>query len=192
MTKNKAIQRKKQKKKWREKNKARYIPRPKVVVNRVQRIVEPKVPDNINLEELAKVYRLEGVVYGVSLCTTIPEKLIKNTQKGNIPTHMETIPLLKMIQEGLQSVHRISIDTLEALEVGIESLVGYTPIDEEELASSDVFVRIITIPKEQGGGFCAELNPNCRSVGATPQNALESLSVIINEHLGDSSTSSKN
>jgi len=179
---------KRQKAKWKKKQKARFRPQPVVTINRVKRLIEPKVPDDINLELLSDLYRIEGMALGISMMTMLPAKLIDGVSIGKIPTMVETIPFLKMIKEGLQGGHREAIDKLESLEIDIESLVGYTPLDEEKLATSDRFVRIITIPEDQGSGFCVELDPGCRGVGTTPGSAMAALAEMIDEYLDDPDT----
>lgn len=156
-------------------------PQPKVTINRVKRVIEVKAPDDIDLDKLAEMYRMEGMKTGVQLINMMPQQLIDAVVRGDIPKHVDTIVLLKQIKEGIESAHRSAVDRLEKLQADLENLVGYKPMDEEALVESDVFVRLITIPEEEGGGFCAELDPRHRGVGKTRREALQHLSELLAE-----------
>lgn len=178
MNKRSRIDRRKQKKPW-KKQRAQYRPQPNITINRVNRVIQPKVPDDIDLTKLAEMYRMEGMKTGVMLITMLPQKLIDAVVQGDIPKHIDTIPLLNMVRKGIESAHQSAVDKLEKLQADLEELVGYEPIDEEKLAVPDVFIRLITIPEEEGGGFCAELNHNTRGIGATVTDALDNLVSIM-------------
>ena len=152
-----------------------------MTINRVKRVIEVKAPEDIDLDKLAEMYRMEGMKTGVQLITMMPQQLIDAVVRGDIPTHVETIVLLKQIKEGIESAHRSAIDRLEKLQVDLENVVGYKPLDEESLAKTDIFVRLITIPEEEGGGFCAELDPQHRGIGKTESEALKHLASLMEE-----------
>lgn len=162
-----------------KKRKVTPQPQPNITINRVKRVIEPTVPDDIDLPKLAELYRLEGMKTGIMLTTMLPQKLIDAVVLGDLPKHIDTIVLMKMVKDGIEAAHQSSIDKLEKMQADLEELVGYEPIDEEGLAAADVFVRLITIPEEEGGGFCAELNANARGTGPTAADALEQLSAIL-------------
>ena len=161
--------------------KAEGKPQPKVTINRVKRVIEVKAPEDIDLDKLAEMYRIEGMKTGVQLITMMPQQLIDAVVRGDMPKHVDTIVLLKQIKEGIESAHRSAVDRLEKLQVDLENLVGYQPLDEEALAQPDVFVRLITVPEEEGGGFCAELDPQHRGVGQTKSEALTHLASLLTE-----------
>jgi hypothetical protein len=156
-------------------------PQPNVTINRVKRVIEVKAPDDIDLDKLAEMYRMEGMKIGVQLISMMPQQLIDAVVRGDIPKHVDTISLLKQIKEGIESAHRSAIDRLEKLQVDLENLVGYQPMNEEAITEPDVFVRLITIPEEEGGGFCAELDPQHRGVEKTKSGALKNLASLLAE-----------
>jgi len=163
--------------------KAKRRPRTTITIKRVKRVLEPRVPEDIDLKKLSDLYRLEGMQTGIMLTTMLPQKLIDQVAIGDVPKKVETIKLLEMIKKGLEAAHRAALDKLESLEVAVESLVGYVPLDQDDLTQSDIFIRLIAIPEEEGGGVCAELDPGCRGAGETPGKALEDISTMIDEYL---------
>ena len=169
-----------------------------IVINRVQRIIQPQVPAELDWKELAELYRREGIEIGVGLTTMLPQQLIDQASLGNVPPNVDTVTLLGMMKKGLESAHRAACDNLEKQQAEIEGRVGcvapkqresaedqfgYQPLVLEELIRPDVFVRLITIPEEEGGGYCAELDPGCRGDGETAGEALADLAELIDAHL---------
>ena len=169
-------------KRRRTKNKTNFKPQPMVTINRISRVLEPKVPDDIDIDKLAEMYLLQGVRRGIGLIVMMPQQLMDAVTRGDMPTHVDTMLLLKQVKEGIESTHRAAIDALEKRQTDLESLVGYRSINEEEVVEAveaDQFVRIITIPENGGGGFCAELDPKHRGLGATKREALEQLAELL-------------
>ena len=172
-------------------------PKQQIVINRVQRIIQPQVPDELDWKALAELYRREGIEIGVGLTTMLPQQLIDQASLGNVPPNVDTVTLLGMIKKGLESAHRAACDNLEKQQAEIEDRVGcavterdgtktrfgYQPLVLDELIRPDVFVRLITIPEEEGGGYCAELDPGCRGDGETAGEALADLAELIDAHL---------
>lgn len=167
--------------KKRKKKKVSSKPQPNVTINRIKRILEPKVPEDINLEQLAELYLLQGVRRGVGMVVMLPQQLIDAVARGEMPTKVETVVLLKKIKEGIESAHRAAVDQLEKRQADLESVIGYRPVDEDALVQPDQFIRIIAIPTEEGGGFCAEMDPQHRGIGATKREALEHLATLLEE-----------
>jgi hypothetical protein len=121
-----------QQQKRRKKQRAKIKKGPTITINRIKRVLQPKVPDDIDLEKLAELYRLEGIRKGIQLVTMMPQQLIDAVVRGDMPTHVETIVLLKKIKEGIESGHREALDHLEKMQTDLESLVRPHHHDSQE------------------------------------------------------------
>lgn len=165
----------------RRKKKSEPKPQPNVTINRIKRILRPNVPEDINMAKLAELYRMEGMRTGIEVTLTMPQQLIDAVVRGDMPKKVETMLLLKKIKEGIEKAHRGTFDQVEKMQADLESLIGYEPSDDDALTQPDEFIRIIEIPEEEGGGFCAEMDPAHRGIGDTKSAALEHLAALLAE-----------
>jgi len=161
---------------------------PKVVLRPTMRKIEVTAPDQINLQRLAVLYRLEGMKLGLQIACGLPDGVLERVNSGEVPAKINTKKLLTMIGEGLRSALRGATGKLDKLHETIEQLSGYVPTDEQtekELLSPDLLVRLVNIPEEDGGGWMAELDPGCRDDGETPGEALGHLAKWIDDYLNE-------
>ena len=149
--------------------------KPPIQIKRIQRVIQAKVPDDMSLKQLSELYRYEGMHLGMKIAVGLPEGLIDQVSIGEMPTKVETVKLCRMIGQGLRAALRKTLAHLETLQADIEDVAGYVPADDEENIVPDDFVRLITLPEEEGGGICAELDPARRGVGESPAEALRDL-----------------
>jgi hypothetical protein len=133
----------------------------------------------MSLKQLAELYRYEGMHLGMKIAVGLPDGLVDQVSLGEMPTRVETIKLCRMIGEGLRAALRKTLAHLETLQADIENAAGYVPAGDEENIVPDDFVRLITLPEDEGGGTCAELDPARRCIGSTPAEALRALADVL-------------
>jgi hypothetical protein len=143
-----------------------------LTLKRIERKIEPRVPDDLNLEELAKVYRLEGIATGIRVALGVPDGLLAQLGRRRLATQMPTRQALGLFRSGLHDVLRKATDVAEAHREQVEKMTGYVRPAAEEEAIADEFVRLIPLPTEQGGGWAAETADGRRGIGTTRSAAL--------------------
>ena len=69
-------------------------PAPNQTIVRIERVLDVKVPEHIDLQALANVYRLEGIQMGMKTLMVLPEKFRDAVINENIPRQVDTIKFI--------------------------------------------------------------------------------------------------
>ena len=151
-------------------------PKQSPVFIRVERTLEVTVPDNISLEDLSTVYRLEGMRIGMETLMQLPKTFREYVIKGEIPRQVDTIKFIGLFRramaDGLQNI----INQIDVIKADLEKAVGFKvdPKDANDLIP-DAFIRVVRVPDAHGGGFYIEMDSETNSRGKTMLAALKDL-----------------
>ena len=157
---------------------------------RVERTLEVKVPDDISLENLSTIYRLEGMRLGMETLMQLPVKFREAVVNGTIPRQVDTIKFIglfrRAIADGLQNI----INQIDVIKSDLEKIAGFKAgLQDAEDLVPDTFIRIVRVPDAHDGGFYVELGSEINGRGKTIQEALRDLVVKIDTKEGTGVTS---
>lgn len=152
---------------------------------RVERTLEVTVPDDISLENLSTIYRLEGMRIGMETLMQLPVKFREAVINGTIPRQVDTIKFIglfrRAIADGLQNI----INQIDVIKSDLEKVVGFKAgLQSAEDLVPDTFIRIVRIPDAHDGGFYVELGSELNGKGETVQAALRNMITKIDAKEG--------
>jgi hypothetical protein len=157
---------------------------------RIERVLEVKVPDHIDLQGLANVYRLDGIQLGMKTLEVLPEKFREAVIQGKIPRQVDTIKFIGAFRRAIVDNLIQVMNQAEAVKHELEKTVGFQadPVSAKDLMP-DMFIRVVRIPDVNGGGFYAEMDSEIHGRGLTMIAALKDL---ISKAVPDEATSIEN
>jgi hypothetical protein len=151
-------------------------PKQSPVFIRVERTLEVTVPDDISLENLATVYRLEGMRLGMETLMQLPATFRESVIQGKIPKQVETIKFIGLFRRAIADGLLNIVNQVDVIKSDLEKAIGFKadPKDANDLVP-DAFIRVVRIPDAHDGGFYVEMDSETHGRGKTILAALKDL-----------------
>lgn len=155
-------------------------PAPNQTIVRIERVLDVKVPEHVDLQALANVYRLEGIQMGMKTLMVLPEKFRDAVINENIPRQVDTIKFIGAFRRAIVDNLAQVMNQADAVKAALEKTVGFQadPVSANDLMP-DMFIRVVRVPDANGGGFYVELDSETNGHGKSLGAALSSLATKI-------------